>query len=124
VVSRILVVDNDGETVALLVDYLRPDGHEVLTAGSGDEAVAKARAGRPDLILMDLDLGPGGKDGWEAIQEIRDSPDTKGIRIVVVTGADTPAEKERPERAGCDRFVTKPIDWLRLPQMVRDWLEG
>ncbi len=87
-------------------DYLEFSGFRVETARDGREAIEKARALRPHLILMDLSLP--GIDGWEATRILKDDPKTADLIIVALSAHALAAEGERARAAGCDGFIAKP----------------
>ena len=87
-------------------DYLVFSGFTVETAENGYEAIDKARALRPDLILMDLSLPA--LDGWEATRRLKSDPETAPIRVIALSAHAMSAEAERAARAGCEGFIAKP----------------
>lgn len=87
-------------------DYLEFSGFRVETARDGREAIEKARALRPHLILMDLSLP--GIDGWQATRILKDDPKTADLVIIALSAHALSAEGDRARQAGCDGFIAKP----------------
>jgi signal transduction histidine kinase/CheY-like chemotaxis protein len=110
----VLVVEDDFATSAYLGQVLEGEGHRVVTAADGTEAVAAARAVRPDLVTMDLMLP--GMNGRHAIQAIKSIPELHGIPILVVSAL---AERED---TGADAALAKPLDEGLLLDTVRGLL--
>ncbi|PYQ16665.1 MAG: hypothetical protein DMF80_03990 [Acidobacteria bacterium] len=104
----VLLVDDTPDTLDAFSHFLRAAGWRVETAADGREAVEKARALRPDVIVMDLALPE--LDGWEATHQIKSDPETRSIRIIAFTGHGFQQSKESARQAGCDAFLTKPLD--------------
>jgi CheY-like chemotaxis protein len=102
----VLLVEDYEDARDLYRDYLVFSGFAVETADNGHDAIAKARALRPDLILMDLSLPA--LDGWEATRRLKADPDTSSIRIVALSAHAMAAEAERAAEAGCEGFIAKP----------------
>jgi two-component system cell cycle response regulator DivK len=102
----ILVVEDYEDAREMYRDYLEFSGFRVDTARDGREAIEKAQAINPDLILMDLSLP--GVDGWEATRLLKSSPATSHLRIVALSAHALAAEGERARAAGCDGFIAKP----------------
>ena len=100
----------------LLVQLL-DDQYRLVTADNGEAAVATALVERPDLILMDLALPK--LDGWEAVRAIRREPANSGVRIIGVSSYAMPGDPERALEAGCDDYLTKPIDERQLWEKLR-----
>jgi CheY-like chemotaxis protein len=102
----ILVVDDYQDAREMYAEYLQFSGFRVAEARNGNEAVERAFALKPDLILMDLSLP--GMDGWEATRRLKADKTTKDIPIVALTGHALAGASEGARKAGCDSFVTKP----------------
>ena len=102
----ILVVEDFDDAREMYRDYLEFAGFRVETARDGREAIEKARALQPDLILMDLSLP--GIDGWEATRLLKAAPETKQIIIIALSAHALATEGERARAAGCDGFIAKP----------------
>lgn len=106
--AKILLVEDEPDTRELVRLTLELDGHEVIEAGTAEEGIARARAGRPDLILMDLSLG-GLFDGLEATKRLRSDRSFDDVPIVALTAHAMQGDRERSLAAGCDDHWTKPI---------------
>jgi len=102
----ILVVDDYQDAREMYAEYLQFSGFRVAEAKNGNEAVEKAFALKPDLILMDLSLP--GMDGWEATRRLKADEATRNIPVVALTGHALAGASEGAKKAGCDSFVTKP----------------
>ena len=112
----ILVVEDDERSRRLLRDVLQHDGYQTLEAATAADALAHARAGRPALIIMDIQLPDG--DGVRTLGELRRDPETAGIRVVAVTAFAMKADEERFRAAGFEGYLTKPIDLAAFRQLV------
>jgi two-component system, OmpR family, alkaline phosphatase synthesis response regulator PhoP len=112
--KRVLVVDDDANTVELVKLYLKRDGYRVLTADSGPEALRLAREGRPDLIVLDLMLP--GLSGLEVCRQIREESD---VPIIMLTAKTTDDDKIAGLGLGADDYVTKPFSPRELAARVR-----
>jgi CheY-like chemotaxis protein len=110
--GRILVVEDNRDNMTLISDMLRVQGYEVYLAFDGQEAVKQALAERPDLILMDLSLPV--MDGWTAASTIKADSNISHIPIVALTAHAMVGDRERALEAGCDDYVTKPINMTEL----------
>jgi two-component system cell cycle response regulator DivK len=103
---RVLVVDDYPDAREMYSEYLQYSGFDVIEAGSGVEALERAAASAPDIILMDLSLPL--MDGWEATRRLKADKATADIPIVALTGHALAGILEGARKAGCDAFVTKP----------------
>jgi PAS domain S-box-containing protein len=112
---RVMVVDDNKVTVAILEDYLRAQGLVVETCTSGEDALTRlAISSRPDVILTDVQMP--GMDGLRLIREIRNNPrpQVRGTPIIAVTALALPGDRERCLKAGADDYLAKPVDLARL----------
>jgi CheY-like chemotaxis protein len=106
--SRVLVVE-DNEMNMQLVEYLLEEGgHQIVRATSGEEALEAIESSLPDLILMDIHLP--GVDGLSVIRRIRANPRAGTIPILAVTAHAMRGDRDRFLDAGCDGYISKPID--------------
>ncbi len=110
--ARILLVEDNEMNRDMLSRRLLRNGHAVLLATDGQQAIDMARAEQPDIVLMDLSLPV--IDGWEATRRLRADPDTAGLRIIALTSHAMAGDRERALAAGCDDYDTKPLDLPRL----------
>jgi two-component system cell cycle response regulator DivK len=102
----VLVVDDYQDAREMYAEYLSFSGFRVVEAATGTEAVEKALALQPDVILMDLSLP--GMDGWAATRQLKSDGRTKRIPVLALTGHALAGASEGARLAGCDAFVTKP----------------
>ncbi len=110
--ARILLVEDNEMNRDMLSRRLLRQGHTVSIAVDGGEAVAKATAELPDIVLMDMSLPV--IDGWEATRRLRAAPSTAGLKVIALTAHAMESDRERAMAAGCDDFDTKPVDLPRL----------
>jgi adenylate cyclase len=118
--DKILVVDDVPQNVKLLADLLNVEGHTVVTAASGPEALAKVAAEAPDLILLDIVMPQ--MTGYEVCRRLRADPATAVLPIVLVTSLDATEERVKGIEAGADDFLNKPINSAELLARVRSLL--
>ena len=117
---RILLVDDQPYFLALARNLLAPEGYEVQTASSGAEALQAAPAGRPEIILLDVEMP--GMDGFETCRRLKANPSTAGIPVVFLTASLDPKLKERAFEAGAQAAYLKAISPDRLQAILRDVL--
>lgn len=110
--SRILIVEDNPDNRILISDVLASLDYEVIVAVDGEEGVAKATSEKPDLILMDLSLPQ--MDGWTATRNIKAQPELNHIKIIALTAHAMVGDREKALEAGCDDYVSKPIDLREL----------
>ena len=118
--SRILVVDDLPENRDILAGLLEPEGHAIDVAVDGQEAVDKALANPPDLILMDVNMPR--MTGFEACRVLKNDERTHLVPIVIVTGLLERDDRVQGIEAGCDDFLTKPVDNEQLVARTRNLL--
>jgi CheY-like chemotaxis protein len=121
--ARVLVVE-DNEMNMQLVEYLLEEGgYEIVKAASGEDALAIARGGEAvDLILMDIHLP--GIDGLSVIREMKSDALTGSIPILALTAHAMRGDKDRFLEAGCDGYISKPIDVKTFLTSIRSYLRG
>ena len=112
--ARILIVDDEPEILRLVVDYMQAAGFTTETAGSGTDAVARAAATTPDLVI--LDLGLPGLDGLDVTRTLRRASD---VPIIMLTARDDETDKLIGLELGADDYVTKPFSPRELVARTR-----
>lgn len=118
--GNILVVEDNMDTYELVRFILERNGYEAFLAVNGRDGVDAAIKQMPDLIIMDLAMPE--MDGWTATQNIKKEPSTQSIPLIALTARATPGERLRALDAGCDEFLTKPIDLEEFLETVGRWI--
>ena len=116
----VLIVDDNAQNLKLARVILSVEGYEVQTAGDAEEALRVLASFTPRLILMDLQLP--GMDGLQLTRLLRRDPAWQHTRIVALTAYAMKGDEEKALDAGCDGYITKPIDTERLPTLVAEYL--
>jgi CheY-like chemotaxis protein len=119
--KTILIVEDSLLNRKLVEAVLEPYNYHLLIAVDGEEAIEIATRERPDFILMDLQLPK--VSGYDATQRLKSQPETADIPIVALTAHAMAEEHERALAAGCDGYITKPIDTRAFPGQVRRYLD-
>ena len=114
---RALVVDDSAVNVDLAAFVLRARGFVVESASSAAEAIARTRAFRPDVILMDIQMPD--VDGLEAVRSLREDPATRDVVIIAFTAYAMKGDEQKMRAAGCDGYIAKPIDIATFGETVR-----
>jgi len=117
---KILVVDDVEFNRDLIVQLLEGE-YEVIEAADGEEGIKRAAQEKPDLILMDLGLPL--LDGWEATKRIKAHSELKHIPVIAVTSHAMVGDERRAREAGCDEYITKPIDEDELRRKIDKLIE-
>lgn len=120
--SSVLIVDDNPGNMKLLSYLLVRHGYEVRTATDAEEALQVLRDFHPRLVLMDLQMPK--IDGFELTRRLRAAPPYPGMIILAVTASAMKGDREKALAAGCDGYVTKPVDTRKLPQILASYLEG
>jgi CheY-like chemotaxis protein len=118
--ATILVVDDNPINLKLVADLLAFEGYRMLKAVDGEEAAHRVQEDPPDLILLDVDLP--GIDGLTLTRRLKGDARTADIIIVALTAFAMKGDRQRAIAAGCDAYVTKPIDTRELPVQVAELL--
>ena len=116
----VLVLEDNDSNRELVEDLLQVAGYHVVGCPSGEEATAWLAANRPDLILMDINLP--GLDGLALTQQIKGRPQTATIPIVALTAQAMKGDRDRILAAGCDGYISKPIDVQQFPAQIARYL--
>lgn len=117
----LLIVDDNPSNLKLLRVLLSGEGFDVRTASNADEALKALEAGRPDLVLTDIQMP--GMDGLELTRRLKSDPYTKGIPVVAITAYAMSGDDAKAKAAGCDAYVAKPIDTRTLPGLLHGLLD-
>jgi two-component system, cell cycle response regulator DivK len=112
----ILIVDDNELNLRLASMLLVGEGYEVKTAGDAEEALVVLQSFHPRLILMDLQMP--GMDGFELARRLKATAATRDIVILALTAYAMKGDEERAREAGCDGYVSKPIDTRTLPALI------
>ena len=118
--TQVLVVDDNVTNLKLVSELLVFEGYDVLNAIDAEAAQVILANTLPDLILMDIALP--GMDGLTLTRLLKSDPRTHGIRIVALTAFAMKGDEERALKAGCDGYITKPIDTRALPRLIAEIL--
>ena len=116
--GSVLVVDDDGDVRALVVELLTRSGYHVSEAPNGREALKLLFEQRPDLVLLDISMPK--LDGLELTRRLRDDPDTRALRVVLLTALAQDTDVSEGLAAGADDYVRKPFS----PQDLQDRIEA
>lgn len=119
--QRILVVDDNPANLKLAADLLECEGYLVERASDAEEALDLVNGSPPDLILMDIALP--GMDGLTLTRLLKENQRTNHIRIVALTAFAMKGDDKKAFEAGCDAYISKPIDTRRLPMQVAEFLK-
>ncbi len=117
---KILLVEDQEMNRNMLSRRLIKRGYEVSIAVDGAEGLEKARAEKPELILMDMSLPV--IDGWEATRQLKADEATRGIPVVALTAHAMSTDRDKALEAGCDAYETKPVELPRLLETMEKLL--
>ena len=120
--ESILVVDDEPANLRLLTVLLSRNGYQVHEARTAEEALEIVAKFRPRLVLADIQLP--GMDGLEMTRQLKSNPETKDIVVVAVTAFAMKGDEEKALDAGCDGYITKPIDVTSLPRVLRKYFRS
>ncbi len=113
----ILVIEDNHLNLKLVRDLIRIHHYGVLEANTAETGVELAQLHKPDLILMDIELP--GISGLEATQRIRQTPELRGIPVIALSANAMAEDKDKAFAAGCDDYITKPIDIKSFPKTIQ-----
>lgn len=113
---EVLLVEDDPTNRTMIARRLRRHDFTVRETGTAEEALEEIRSDHPDVVLMDLSLPE--MDGYEATRELKEHEATASIPVLVVTANAMERDREQAFEAGCDEFVTKPVDIEELTEKI------
>jgi two-component system, cell cycle response regulator DivK len=119
--ATLLLVEDDANIRDMLSRRLQREGYQVIAAVNGAEAIMRARAEQPDLILMDIGLPL--LNGFQATAKLKATPDTWGIPIIALTAFAAISDRAKCLAAGCDEYESKPIAFDRLVSKIQAFLD-
>ena len=118
--SKILIADDNLQNCELLDAYLADEGYEIRFAYDGQQTLDQVAKSQPDLILLDIMMPK--VSGYEVCQKLKQSDETANIPVLVVTALNEQGDIEKAVEAGCDDFLTKPVNQIELKTRVRSLL--
>jgi two-component system, OmpR family, alkaline phosphatase synthesis response regulator PhoP len=119
--SKILIADDNPTNVELLEAYLADLDCQIQIAVDGRDTLDKVAAFQPDLILLDIMMPK--LSGFEVCKKIKGDPRTRQIMVLMVTALNEQGDIERAVKAGCDDFLSKPVNKLELVTRVKNMLK-
>ncbi len=119
--SRVLIADDNDQNRELLEAWLVDEDYEVLMATDGQDTLRVVESGQPDLILLDIMMPR--MSGYEVCEKLKSDPETSDIPVLMVTALNEMGDIEKAVQAGCDDFLTKPVNQLELKTRVRSLLK-
>ncbi len=118
--EKILIVEDNPESMRLLEMVLRAKNYTLLMATDGEEALDIAMREQPDLIIMDIQLPK--MNGLEMTRKLRETPAFNHTPIIAITAYAMRGDRERVIESGCDAYLSKPINTRELPEMIAEML--
>lgn len=113
---KILIIEDDPVSLKLASEVLQAGGHVIMLAAAADQAIRSIRASKPDVVLLDLRL-PGIR-GFGVARQLREDAETRDIPIIAVTAFTDDFHRSDARKAGCDAYLTKPINTRTLLQQI------
>jgi len=118
--NSVLIVDDTPVNLKLVRVLLSRQGFDVRTASTAEEALEVAETFRPRLVLADIQLP--GMDGLEMTRRLKAAPETRDTIVLALTAFAMKGDEEKAFEAGCDGYITKPIDTRSFPALIRQYL--
>jgi DNA-binding response OmpR family regulator len=116
--AKLLIADDLVPIRQMVRITLSTQGWTILEAKNGTEALELARAEKPDLVLLDVDMGPG-PNGFEVCRQLKSEPGTKDIPVVMLTAHESESDKKTGFSVGATQYLTKPFGPLELIDTIR-----
>lgn len=119
--THVLLVEDNLDNLNLMQFLLERDGYRVSSARNGRQAMEKAQALHPDVVLMDLSLPE--LDGWTAARLMRQTPSLANLPLIAVTAHTLPGDRRKALDSGFDSYISKPLNVHQFGAMVAQALE-
>lgn len=119
--EKILVVEDNPQNMRLVETILRANNYTLVKATDGEEALDVAMKERPDLIIMDLRLPK--MNGLQVTRKLRETPAFSHTPVIAITAYAMKGDRERTIAAGCDAYLSKPINTRELPKLIAEMLQ-
>jgi two-component system cell cycle response regulator DivK len=120
--AKVLYIEDNLDNMILVKRVLEIEGYEVITVQTGTEGLARAIEDRPDIIITDINLPD--IDGYEITNSLKKDNKTAHIPVVAMTANVMKKDREHVFDAGCDGYISKPIDVDELPEQIENFLKG
>ncbi len=120
--AKILYIEDNIDNLTLVQRVLEIEGYEVISAGTGQKGLEAALETSPDIIITDINLPD--IDGYEITDILKKDKVTAHIPIIAMTANVMKKDRENVRKAGCDGYISKPIDIDELPGQIEDFLKG
>ncbi|MDB5643269.1 MAG: two-component system response regulator [Hyphomicrobiales bacterium] len=120
--KKVLIVEDNELNMKLFNDLLEAHGYATVQTRNGMEALDLARAHRPDLILMDIQLPE--VSGLQVTQWIKDDPGLRHIPVIAITAFAMKGDEEKIRQGGCEAYLSKPISVVKFLETVRNFIGG
>jgi two-component system cell cycle response regulator DivK len=119
---RILLIEDLDANQDLISRYLRLFDYEVVVASDGKAGLTKARLERSEIDLVLLDMNLPQMDGWEVARQLKAAESTRSLPVIAVTAHAMVGDREKGLLAGCDEYITKPLDFTDLLEKIESLL--
>jgi two-component system cell cycle response regulator DivK len=120
--AKVLYIEDNPDNMILVKRILEIEGYEVIGALTGREGLTKAMQNKPDIVITDINLPD--IDGYEITHNLKTDKATAHIPVVAMTANVMKKDRENVFGAGCDGYITKPIDVDELPEQIESFLKG
>ena len=110
--KKVLVCDDEPHILEAVAFVARKEGYTVLTAEDGEAALRVARAEKPGLVMLDLNMPI--KSGYQVCEELKSDPELKGTHVIMLTAKGQDSDRARGVAAGADEYITKPFSPRKL----------
>jgi two-component system, cell cycle response regulator DivK len=120
--KQILCIEDNYTNMILVSRIVEAEGHDLIQAADGHQAIEMLSTMTPDIILLDINIP--GINGLEVAEHIKADERLSKIPLIAITANVLVGDKERCLQAGCDYYLPKPLDIRKLRQLMRDYLAG